>query len=69
LALGEDGAILASGRAPLDFTSLAPGDESPFLVTVPVNGRVARYRIGFRTEDGGIIGHVDKRHADAVALK
>jgi hypothetical protein len=66
---GDDGAFLGSGRAPLDFTTLSPGDESPFVVTVPVSGRVARYRIGFRTEDGSVIAHVDKRQADAVAMK
>lgn len=62
---GPGGALLASGKAPLDFTTLAPGDESPFVIAVPVTGEVARYRIGFRSEDGRVIAHVDKR-ADAV---
>jgi hypothetical protein len=57
----ENGSFLASGRALLDVTMFAPGDDSPFVVTVPVTGTVARYRIGFRTEDGRIISHVDKR--------
>src|SRR6266542_1171281 len=56
---GPDGAFLTSSRAPLDFTTLSPGDESPFVVNVPVTGQVARYRIGFRTEDGRVIEHVD----------
>ena len=34
-AFDRDGAFVASGRAPLDFGALAPGDESPFVVTVP----------------------------------
>ena len=69
-AFGPDGGFLASGRAPLDFTTLAPGDESPFVVQIPVKGDVARYRIGFRAEDGDVIGHVDKRAAaEAVARK
>ena len=40
-----------SGRAPLDFSALAPGDESPFVVTVPNVSDVARYRVSFRTGD------------------
>ena len=64
---GPDGTFLASSRAPLDFTTLAPGDESPFVVTVPVTGAVSRYRIGFRGEDGRVIAHVDKRGPDALA--
>lgn len=62
-----DGTFLASGRAPLDFTTLAPGDESPFVVTVPVKGDVARYRVGFRGEDGRVIAHVDRRSGSAIA--
>ena len=63
---GPDGNFLTSGRAALDFTSLAPGDESPFVIAVPVNGTVARYRVGFRAPDGSVIAHVDRR-ADSTA--
>jgi hypothetical protein len=66
---GANGAFLTSSRAPLDFTTLAPGVESPFVVNVPVTGTVTRYRIGFRTEDGRVISHVDKRGPDALAQK
>lgn len=62
-----DGTSLASGRAPLDFTTLGPGDESPFVVTVPVKGEIARYRIGFRGDDGRVIAHVDRRAGSAIA--
>lgn len=62
-----DGTFLASARAPLDFTTVAPGDESPFVVTVPVKGQVARYRIGFRGEDGRVIAHVDRRGGGPIA--
>ena len=58
----DKGSFLASGRALIDVTALAPGDESPFVVTVPVTETVARYRIGFRAEDGRVIAHIDKRH-------
>jgi hypothetical protein len=66
-AFDDKGAFLASGRALLDVTALAPGDESPFIVTVPVTDSVARYRIGFRAEDGRVIAHVDKRQPGPMA--
>jgi hypothetical protein len=63
----DKGSFLASGRALLDVTALAPGDESPFTVTVPVTDNVARYRIGFRDETGKVIAHVDRRQPGPVA--
>ncbi|HET7697148.1 MAG TPA: hypothetical protein VFK57_15660 [Vicinamibacterales bacterium] len=65
-AFDDNGSFLASGRALLDVTSFAPGDDSPFVVAVPVSGTVARYRIGFRTEDGRVIAHIDKRQQALV---
>jgi hypothetical protein len=67
LLFGADGTFLASGRAPLDFTVLRPGDESGFVINVPVTSTVARYRVGFRSEDGHVIGHVDRRTAATMA--
>ena len=55
------GVLIASGRAPLDFTKLGPGDESPFVVRVAGAAGVVRYRVGFRDADGVSVGHVDKR--------
>jgi hypothetical protein len=66
-AFDDKGAFVASGRALLDVTALAPGDESPFVVTIPVTEGVARYRIGFRGEDGRVIAHVDKRQSGPMA--
>jgi hypothetical protein len=66
---GPDGTFLTSQRAPLDFTTLTPGMESPFVVAVPVTGTVARYRVGFRTEDGRVIAHIDRRTPEALAQK
>lgn len=63
----DKGSFLASGRALIDVTSLAPGDESPFVVSVPVTDTVARYRIGFRDEAGRVIAHVDRRRQASVA--
>ena len=65
---GPDGSFLTSARAPLDFTTLRPGEESPFVITVPVAATVARYRVGFRGADGSVIAHVDRR-ADATAAQ
>jgi hypothetical protein len=55
------GGFLASGRAPLDFVRLGPGEESPFVVAIPAPAGVARYRVSFRKDDGGVIAHVDRR--------
>ena len=56
----RDGGFVASGRAPLEFGSVAPGDESPFKVTIPDVNDVGRYRVSFRTPVG-IVPHVDRR--------
>lgn len=69
ILFGPDGNFLTSGRAALDFTSLAPGDESPFVVAVPVAGTVARYRVGFRAADGSVIAHVDRRADGTTAAQ
>jgi hypothetical protein len=66
-AFDDSGAFLSSGRALLDVTALAPGDESPSIVSVPASRSVARYRISFRGEDGRVIAHVDRRQQGAVA--
>jgi hypothetical protein len=58
----RSGNFIASGRAPLDFLSLAPGDESPFRVSVTNAGDVERYRVSFRTESG-VVRHIDRRQA------
>jgi hypothetical protein len=63
---GSDGALVASGRADLDYSTLDPGAESPFVIKVPVSGTVTRYRVGFRAADGSVIAHVDRR-ADGTA--
>ena len=65
---GPDGNFLTSARAPLDFTTLRAGEESPFLIAVPVAAAVARYRVGFRSADGSVIAHIDRR-ADATTAQ
>lgn len=69
-ALDATGEVLATSRAPIDLVTFGPGEESPFVVTVTVPGAVSRYRIGFRTDDGTVITHVDRRAgAEALAHK
>jgi hypothetical protein len=57
------GGFLASGRAPLDFTSLGSGEDSPFVVAIKAPAGVARYRVSFRKDEGGVVPHVDRRKA------
>ena len=57
----RDGGFLASGRGALDFRTLSPGDESPFVITIPVTGSVGRYRVSFRGVSGAMAPHVDRR--------
>jgi hypothetical protein len=60
------GSFVASGRAPLDYQALAPGDESPFVITVPGAADVSRYRVSFREGDD-VLPHVDRREPAPVA--
>jgi hypothetical protein len=60
------GGFITSGRAGVDFKRIAPGDESPFVITVEAPPNVARYRVSFRT-DAGIVAHVDRRGEQPVA--
>jgi hypothetical protein len=55
------GTFVASERALVDFLVLSPGEESPFVVSITAPGRIGRYRIGFRGQDGAVVGHVDHR--------
>ena len=53
---GPDGAFLTSGRSPLEAPAVATGGESTFVVSIPVNGAVARYRVSFRDGSGHAVG-------------
>lgn len=66
-AFDRDGGFVASGRAPLEFASIASGDESPFRVTIPDVKDVGRYRVSFRTA-AGVVRHIDRRPAAAGAV-
>jgi hypothetical protein len=60
------GGFISSGRVGVDFKRLAPGDESPFVITMDAPSHVARYRVSFRT-DAGVVAHVDRRSEQPVA--
>jgi hypothetical protein len=64
-----DGTFVTSGRAPLDFTTLGPGDESGFVISVPGAANVARYRVGFRDENGRVVSHVDRRTGNGALAR
>jgi hypothetical protein len=57
----QDGRYFAGGKTALELSAFHPGEESPFVVTVPGAAGVARYRIGFRFDGGGVVSHVDRR--------
>ena len=60
-AFAADGSLLATQQSALEYATLAPGDESGFVIKIPVKGAVSRYRVGFRRPDGSVIAHVDRR--------
>ena len=68
LAFDGKGRQVAAARAPVDFSTLSPGQESPFLVRVK-STNVARYRVSFKGEGDQPIAHVDRRTLDSVARK
>jgi hypothetical protein len=62
----QQGRLLTSARADVDFKQLAPGDESPFVITLDAPANVARYRVSFRN-DAGVVPHVDRRGQEPIA--
>jgi hypothetical protein len=58
----KEGGFVGSGRATIELNTLSPGDESPFVVSVTATGPVERYRISFRSADGKVLRHVDRRN-------
>ena len=66
-AFDASGRRVAGGAAAVDVKTLQPGDESPFVLSITTAAPVARYRIGFRSADGSVIQHVDRRQQTAEA--
>ena len=67
LLFDRNGSFVTSARGPLDFRTLAPGDESPFTVSLDKIGTVGRYRVSFRADDN-VVPHVDRRQEPAIAV-
>ena len=63
---GRDGGLITSGRAAVAASALAPGAETPFVVTVSGADDVERYHLSFRT-DAGVVPHLDRRPRGLVA--
>lgn len=55
------GSLLAAGQTTLDFATTGARENSPFVINIPVAGAVGRYRVGFRTERGAVVPHIDRR--------
>lgn len=62
----QQGAVVKSSRQDIDFTKLAPGDESPFVITLEAPSGVTRYRVSFRN-DAGVVPHIDRRGQEPIA--
>jgi hypothetical protein len=62
----QQGGFISSAKSDIDFVTLSPGDESPFVIAVDAPGSVARYRVSFRT-DSGVVPHVDRRAQEPIA--
>jgi hypothetical protein len=67
-------ALIAAGDADagtmttrVDGATLEPGQTAPFTVRVPLDRGVARYRVSFKTPDGRVIAHVDRRAPRSIA--
>lgn len=66
LLFDEQGTFVTSARAPVEFTRLGAGDESPFVINLDAPQSVARYRVSFRSDDR-TVPHVDRRGDTAAA--
>lgn len=62
-----EGGFLGSGRAQLDTPKLGAGDEAAFEVRLPDNPAVRRYRVTFRSPDGDVVPHLDRRGSGLAA--
>jgi hypothetical protein len=60
LLFNHEGGFIASGRAAVEGSDMAPGAEKTFVVTVPAGADIGRYRVSFRSDDQ-VVPHVDRR--------
>jgi hypothetical protein len=57
----QRGELVAADTAALAVPVLRAGDESSFVATLPKTAGVVRYRVRFRSGDGSVVPHVDRR--------
>lgn len=62
----QQGGFLSSARADVDYRTLGPGEETPFVISLEAPSNVARYRVSFRT-DAGVVPHIDRRGQEPMA--
>ena len=67
MAFDRDGAMVASGRAPVGSDVLLPGGEASFEISLPAD-RVNRYRISFLMNET-TVPHIDRRAVAAPATE
>jgi hypothetical protein len=65
--IGAGNADAGTMTTRVDGTALEPGQSAPFTVRVPLDRQVARYRVSFKTPDGRVIAHVDRRAPRSIA--
>lgn len=66
--LDGSGALLSTGNVPLDYRTLGPGEETPFRLSIPDPGSLARYRVSFRA-GAALMPHIDRRsHAKLASV-
>ena len=66
--LSTEGRILTSQTTPLERPGLEAGQTSAFSLTFErVPGKIASYRVGFRSTNGDTIPHVDRRVPEPAA--
>ena len=68
LLFDRQGGFLSSARANVDYRTLVPGDESPFVIAMEAPASVARYRVSFRN-DAGVVPHIDRRGQEPIATQ
>lgn len=66
LGFDRSGALVTTVAGPIDFRTLAPGEESQFTVSLGEAGAIGRYRVSFRARDM-VVPHVDRR-GDPIAV-
>ena len=59
----DRGGFITTVKAPIDLALLSPGDESAFQLKLPRPADLERYRLSFRTADGAVLPHLDRREA------